>query len=220
MSTTIAIVDDHHLLAQALSELIRKFDGYDVLFVAENGRELITNINDKQIPDIVLLDLHMPEMDGFATAQYLQQHHSGVKIIVLSMFDKEEDVARMVRLGVRAYLLKGCRPSELRLALDDVRTKGYHYSEFLTNKLIRNLSPGESSSNTIPQLNDRELKFLKLASSDLTYVEIADIMCVAPRTVDGYREAIFQKMNVKSRTGMVLEALRLGLIDLRDLGRP
>lgn len=185
--------------------------------MAENGRELVAHLKRKQIPDLLVLDLNMPEMDGFEVAQYIQQNHSDIKIIALSMFDKEEQVARMVRLGVRGYLLKGCRPSEFKLALDDVSKKGFHYSEFLTNKLIRNLKPGESTSNgAIPHLNEREIKFLQLSRSELTYVQIADIMCVAPRTVDGYRETLFQKLNVKTRTGMVLEALRLGLINLHD----
>ncbi|GAB3994026.1 response regulator transcription factor [Spirosoma daeguense] len=215
MPTTIAVVDDHHLMAQALAEFIKKIDGYDVAFVAENGRDLLTYLKRRQIPDIILLDLNMPEMDGFETAAYLQQHHPDIKVIALSMFDEEERVARMVRLGVRGYLRKGSRPSELRLALDDVRKKGYHYSEFLTNKLIRNLVPGEPVKQPeVPSLSEREIKFLQLASSDRTYAEIAEIMCVAPRTVDGYRETIFQKMNVKSRTGMVIEALRLKIIEL------
>ncbi|MBD2753438.1 response regulator transcription factor [Spirosoma validum] len=217
MFTSVAIVDDHVLLAQALSDLVQKYEGYNVLFVAENGLELVTHLKRKQIPDLIVLDLNMPEMDGFEVAQYIQRNHPDVKIIALSMFDKEEQVARMVRLGVRGYLLKGCRPSEFKLALDDVSKKGFHYSEFLTNKLIRNLKPGESTSDiAIPQLNEREIKFLQLARSELTYVAIADIMCLSPRTIDGYREVLFQKLNVKSRTGMVLEALRLGLIKLHD----
>lgn len=217
MSTTVAVVDDHILVAQALAELIQKFESYDVLFVAENGRDLLNYLKRKQIPDIILLDLKMPEMDGFETAEYLRQNHPEVKVIALSMFDEEEKVARMLRLGVRGYLLKGCRPSELRLALDDVSKKGYHYSDFLTNKLIRNLTPGESANNSVvPQLNEREIKFLQLAARELTYVEVADRMCLSPRTIDGYREVLFQKLNVKSRTGMVLEALRLGLIKLQD----
>ncbi|QMW01498.1 response regulator transcription factor [Spirosoma foliorum] len=212
---TIAVVDDHRLLAQALSDLIQKFDGYDSLFVADNGRQLIGYLNRQQIPDLILLDLNMPEMDGFETAHYLQQHYPQVKIIALSMLDREEHVAKMVRYGVRGYLQKGCRPSELRIALDEVSQKGYYYSEFLTTRLIRNLTPGEPGNHTgIPQLSEREIEFLRLSRSDLTYVEIADKMCVAPRTVDGYRESLFQKMNVKSRTGMVLEGLRHGLIEL------
>lgn len=213
MNTSVAIADDHRLLAQALSDLIQKFDGYDVLFVADNGHDLLNHLRRKQIPDILLLDLNMPEMDGFAAAEYLQQHYPDIRVLVLSMFDRDEQVARVMRYGVQGYLLKGCRPSELRLALDDVRTKGFHYSEFLTRKLIRNLSPGEPTASPL-RLNEREVAFLRLASSDLTYVEIADRMCVAPRTVDGYRETLFQKLNVKSRTGMVLEGLRLGLVEL------
>lgn len=215
MPTTIAIADDHRLFAEAVSDLIQRFDGYDMLFVAENGHDLLRYVKRKQIPDILLLDVSMPEMDGFETAQYLQQNHPDIKIITLSMFDRGDYVARMVKHGVRGYLLKGCRPSELHLALDDVRTKGFHYSEFLTDKLIRNLHIGDPVTNpALPRLNAREMEFLKLSCSDLTYVEIADKMCVAPRTVDGYREALFQKLNVKSRVGMVLEALRNGLVDL------
>ncbi len=116
MPTTIAIADDHRLLAQALSDLIQKFDGYEMLYVAENGLDVLRYIKRRQIPDILLLDLNMPEMDGFETAQYLQQHHADVKIIALSMFERGDQVARMIKYGARGYLLKGCSPSELLVA--------------------------------------------------------------------------------------------------------
>ncbi|WP_128543017.1 response regulator transcription factor [Larkinella soli] len=214
MKTSIAIADDHRLLAQALSDLIQKFDDYEVLFVAENGRDLIRYLNRGEKPDIVLLDVSMPEMDGFETAAYLKQHHPGIKVMVLSMMDREEHIVRMVRQGAKGYLLKGCRPSELRQALDDLRTKGYHYSDFFTDKLIRSLNPdGGSNPAAFFNFSDREFEFLKKACSELTYNEIADRMCVSSRTVDGYRESVFQKMNVKTRVGMVMEAIRWGLID-------
>ncbi|MCY7357662.1 MAG: response regulator transcription factor [Rudanella sp.] len=214
-TTTIAIADDHQLLAQALSDLVQKFEGYDVLYVAENGRDLIERFPKQGIPDILLLDVNMPEMDGFETATYLQKHHPDLKILVLSMIDRDEQVAQMIRLGVRGYLLKGCRPAELREALDDIRTKGFYYSEFLTHHLLKSLQVAKVTVNTpTVHFNERELQFLKLACSDLTYAQIADEMCVGVRTVDGYREAIFQKLHVKSRVGMVMEALRLGLITL------
>lgn len=213
MSTTIAIADDHQLLAQALSDLIQKFEGYDVLYVAENGRDLIERFPTQGIPDILLLDIHMPEMDGFETAAYLQKHHPDLKILTLSMMDRDEHVARMIRYGVRGYLLKGSRPSELRQALDDIRTKGFYYSEFLTRHLLQSIQEAKIMVNPVStQLNERELNFLKLACSDLTYAEIADLMCVSVRTVDGYRESLFQKFRVKSRVGMVMEALRQGII--------
>ncbi|GAB3800146.1 response regulator transcription factor [Spirosoma humi] len=216
MSVLIAIADDHTLLASALSDMIRKFEKYDVLLVAENGRDLLDQLaNSTQLPDILLLDLSMPVMDGFETALHLRQLYPAIRVLALSMDDREEHIIRIIRDGARGYLLKGCRPAEFRLALDEIMTKGYYYSEFLTTQLIRNLNaPAESNPKPPFTLNARELDFLKIACSELTYTEIADRMCVSPRTVDGYREIIFQKMNVKTRVGMVIEGLRHGLITL------
>lgn len=215
MPTSIAIADDHHLLAEALSDLIQKFDNYDVLFVAENGRDLLNRLRRGPMPDIALVDLNMPEMDGFETAVQLRQQYPSVRVLALSMTDREEHIVRMVRNGARGYLLKGCRSSELRRALDDVMDKGFYYSDFLTHQLIRSLSaPDTAGTGTSFGLNDREHDFLKLACSELTYNDIADRMCVSPRTVDGYREVTFQKMGVRTRVGMVLQAIRHGLVEL------
>jgi two-component system, NarL family, invasion response regulator UvrY len=213
--TTIAIADDHQVVAEAFAQLIGKFEGYEVLYIAENGRDLIDQLAKGPLPDILMLDINMPEMDGFETADYLRQHHPQIRILVLSMLDSEEDVARMIKLGVRGYLPKGCRPSELRQALTDIQTKGHYYSEFLTRHLLQAIQTPKAVVNTPKmQLNEREREFLKLSCSDMTYAEIADKMCVATRTVDGYRETLFQKFNVKSRVGMVMEALRNGIVML------
>jgi len=216
MPTTIAIIDDHRLVAEAFSDLIRKFNDYDVLFVAENGRDLLTQLrHGKCLPDIALVDLHMPEMDGFETAIQLRQLYPGIRVIALSMTDREEHIVSMVRNGARGYLLKGCRPAELRQALNDVMMKGFYYSEFLTRQLIRRLNAPEPAEPVVSfKLNGREQDFLKMACSELTYNQIADRMCVSPRTVDGYREVVFQKMSVRSRVGMVIEAVRHGLVEL------
>ena len=215
MPISIAIADDHNLVAEALSDLIQKFDNYDVLFVAGNGRDLLTCLQCGPLPDIALIDLNMPEMDGFETAQQLRQLHPTVRVLALSMTDREEDIVRMIRNGARGYLLKGCRSSELRRALDDVMTRGFYYSEFLTNQLIRSLNAPEPDTSVAAfKLNGREQNFLKMACSELTYNEIADRMCVSPRTVDGYREVVFQKLSVRTRVGMVMEAVRHGLVSL------
>jgi DNA-binding NarL/FixJ family response regulator len=157
----------------------------------------------------------MPEMDGFETALQLKEHYPSVRVLALSMTDREQDIIRMVRNGARGYLLKGCRSAELRRALDDVMSKGFYYSEFLTAQLIRSLNTKEATNPvSFFKLNDREYNFLKMACSELTYNEIADRMCVSPRTVDGYREVVFQKMSVRTRVGMVMEAMRHGLVQL------
>ncbi|WP_266368031.1 response regulator [Tellurirhabdus rosea] len=215
MKTTIAITDDHRLLAQALSDMIQNFEKYEVVYIAGNGKELLNQMQRGPVPDIVLLDISMPEMDGFETALHLKQHYPAVKILALSMTDREEHIVRMIRHGARGYLLKSCRPSELRQALDDIRLRGFHYSEFLTNHLVRSLNPTEMNTTSVNfTFNGREQEFLKMACSDLTYAEIADKMCVSTRTVDGYRESLFQKMNVKSRVGMAITAIRMGLVQV------
>jgi DNA-binding NarL/FixJ family response regulator len=215
MNTTIAIVDDHELMAKALSGLVQKFENYDVIYEVSSGPELIRRLELKMIPDIVLLDINMPEMDGYEVAQWLKNNHPTVKILALSMYDKEEAIIKMLRNGAGGYLLKGCKPHELKQALDSIAQKGFYYTEYVTSQLIKSLNP-ENFQNPADQLglNEREKTFIRLSCSDLTYVEVADKMCVSPRTVDGYRESVFQKMNVKSRVGMVLEAIRLKIVTL------
>lgn len=215
MKTTIAIVDDHELMAKALSGLVQKFEEYDVLYEVPGGKELIYMIKMNMVPDIVLLDINMPEMDGYDTALWLKNNYPEVKILALSMNDKEESIVRMLRNGARGYLLKGCKPHELKQALDSVAQKGFYYTEYVTNQLIKSLNP-DTFKNPVDMLglNERETNFIRLSCSDLTYAEIADKMCVSPRTVDGYRESVFQKMNVKSRVGMVLVAIRLKIFEI------
>jgi DNA-binding NarL/FixJ family response regulator len=218
MPVSIAITDDHHLMAVGVSNIIQKFDNHEVLFIAENGSDLLDQLQrTKQLPDIVLLDISMPIMNGFDTALKLKQLYPSIKVLALSMTDREDHIIRMLRNGARGYLLKDCRPSELRQAFSDVMSKGYYYSDFLSEQLIRNLnSPTPKDAGITAQfaLSEREQEFVKIACSELTYGEVADKMFVAPRTVDGYRESVFQKMNVKTRVGMVIEAVRHGLVEL------
>jgi DNA-binding NarL/FixJ family response regulator len=211
----VAIVDDHQLVAKAISGLIQKLENYDVMYEAESGKELMRHFKLKMVPDIVLLDINMPDMDGYETALWLKNNYPEVKVLALSMYDKEDAIVGMLRNGARGYLLKGCRPAELKEALDAIVKKGFYYTEYVTDRLIRNLNP-EKILNPVEQLglNSREIQFIEFACSEFTYNEIADKMCVSPRTVDGYREQVFQKMGVKTRVGVVMEAIKLGLVKI------
>lgn len=214
MKTTVAIVDDHQLMAQALAILINRFEAYQVLFCAENGIDLLEQIPKKGMPDIVLLDVHMPGMNGAETANRLRDKYPSVQVLVLSMFDDEQTVVTMMQHGAKGYLLKGSRPDELLLALNEVRDRGLYTTSFLTERLLAQLKrpPSAGLKTSTEQLfNQRERDFIRWACSELTYVEVADKMCVSPRTVDGYREAVFEKLGVKSRQGLVMEAIRRGL---------
>jgi two-component system, NarL family, invasion response regulator UvrY len=215
MKTTVAIVDDHHLLAEALADLVGRFEAYTVVFCASNGVDLLRKLDTYPAPDIVLLDVNMPVMNGLDTAIALRDRHPSIRVLILSMLDDEQTVVQMMQHGARGYLPKGCHPAELRQALDDVRDRGMYASPFLTGHLLGQLNRPATlppAPTHVPDcLNDRERQFVQLACSELTYVEIADKMCVSPRTVDGYRETVFDKLHVKTRVGLVMEALRLGL---------
>lgn len=206
--TSIAIVDDHILMAQALAELVGRFDTYNVLFCAHDGQGLMDQLKQHPQLEILILDVHMPEINGQETARFLRDTYPHMKVLALSMLDDETTIAQMLQLGVQGYLLKRCRPAELRQALDDIRTKGHYYSDLLPNRLTGHPKPRESTCD----LNRRELDFIRWACSELTYVEIADKMCVSPRTVDGYRESVFGKLNVKTRQGLVMAAIRRKLV--------
>ena len=157
-------------------------------------------------------------MDGFATAQWLKQNHSQVKILVLSMQDQEETLIRMIRFGARGYLLKNVRPNELEKALDSIVEKGYFYPDWITYKVLMNMADDTPAPKAGPEISARELEFLKYAFTELTYKEIADKMCCSPRTVEGYRDSLFEKLGVKSRVGLVITALKGHLVNLDSIG--
>lgn len=214
--TTVALADDHVLIRNGLAGLINSFEGYTVLFQAANGQELIDMLQASPRPDIVLLDINMPKKDGYETAQWLKQNHPDVKILALSMYDNETAIIRMLKYGAKGYILKDAEPSELRSALDDINNKGYHYSEMVTGHLISTISKlneDEKAKNAL-LLTDREIEFLKFICSELTYKEIADQMFISPRTVDGYRETMFEKLNIKTRVGLALYAVKNGIVNL------
>ena len=213
--TTVALVDDHVLLRNGLANLVRGFDSYEVLFEANNGKHFIDQLKSGNVPELVLMDINMPEMDGYETAQWLKKNHPEVKVLALSMYDNENAIIRMLKNGARGYILKDTDPKEFKSALDDLVRKGYYYSELVTGKLIHavnNLDEPEQNLKNLINLSEREIDFLKMACTEMTYKEIADKMFLSPRTVDGYRDSLFEKLNVKTRVGLVMYAIKNGIV--------
>lgn len=210
----IAMADDHVLLRSALASLIDSFEDCQVILEAGNGKELIAAIGKDKMPDLVILDLNMPEMDGLETAGRLQQQYPDIKVLMLTMYDSELSLIRLLQAGVRGFLKKDIHPTELKFALQSVVQAGYYYSNHTTGKLV-NLFRQHSESNSLIQrsmLNDQEIRFLKLACSDLTYKEIAQQMGLNPRAVDTLRDQLFVKLDVKSRVGLAMLSIRHGLV--------
>ena len=159
----------------------------------------------------------MPEMDGYQTAAWLKENHPGIKVLALSMYDHEISIIRMFKAGAKGYILKDSDPSELKTALYSVIHKDFYYSELVTGSLIHNInsrSDEDDYGSAATHLSEREINFLKLTCSELTYKEIADRMCLSPRTIDGYRDALFEKLNAKTRVGLVMYAIKQGIVPL------
>ena len=205
----ITLVDDHILLRTGLRGLIDSFSNCSVLFEANNGRDFISRLDRNNLPDIVLMDINMPEMDGYETTLWITENHPSVKVLALSMSDNENAIIRMLRAGVKGYVLKDCEPAELRSAIHAVSTAGFYYTEEVTGKLVSLVSKKDMTD----ELSEREIIFLKLVCSELTYKEIADKMNKGVRTIDGYRDDLFEKLNVRTRVGLVLYAIRNGIMN-------
>lgn len=210
----VVLADDHVLLRNGLAGLVTNL-GYTVLFECSNGKELINKLDKDNLPDIVLMDINMPEMDGYETATWLRNNYPLVPVLALSMYDDENAIIRMLKNGAKGYITKDTDPLELKRAIQDVITKGIHYSEMVTGRLLHSIyqmDEAETGGNQLLDLNEREIEFLKLASTEMTYKEIASQMSLSPRTIDGYRDGLFEKLSIKNRVGLVLFAIRHGIV--------
>lgn len=212
--TKITLTDDHQLLRNALASLIDSFGDCKVIHQANNGEELVAQLKISPPPDIAILDLNMPKMDGYETACWLKEHHPQVQVLMLTMYDAEATMIRLLQAGVKGFLKKDVHPSELRFAIQSVIQHGYYYSHNTTGKLVNLFRNNSDASIQKNMLSDQEIEFLKLAATDLTYKEIAVEMDLNPRSVDNLRDHLFEKLDVKSRVGLAMYAIRQGLVGL------
>jgi len=209
MKIKIGIVDDHQLFLKSLAMMLHSFNNYDVIAEGSNGKDLQKKIaGSKELPEIMLIDVNMPVMDGIATASWLNENYPGIKLVALSQNDGDKAIIDMLRAGCCAYLLKDTHPNELEKALNEIYEKGFYNADASNINFRRFLQLEKESLN----ITEKERKFLQLACSDMTYKQIASIMNLSERTIDGYRESLFQKFNVQSRVGLVLEAIRRELV--------
>lgn len=209
MKKRIAIVDDHVLIAQAIKGIISNFKNFEVLYECENGKELIDKITKKnQLPNIVLLDISMPIMNGFDTAQWLQEHHPDVMVVVLSMQTDEESVNKMIKYGAKSYLLKNSHPRDLEMALNTMVENGYYYPDWASRLIFSGMN--KTNGKLSNKLSEREKEFLRYCITEMSYKEIAELMHCSPRTVESYRDNLFEKLDLKSRVGLAVYAIKNG----------
>jgi|688.fasta_scaffold05173_7 DNA-binding NarL/FixJ family response regulator len=211
----IALADDHTLFRKGMISLIQMVNNsHEILFEADNGIDVQHKIDPLSLPDIILMDVNMPVMDGYATVEWLKLHHPSVKVLVVSMIQDEESIMRMIKLGVKGYLSKDVEPEELKNAIAAISSKGFYYTDYITGKLVHSLQQEEACAqkDALITLNAKEKEFIKMACSEFTYAEIAQRMNLSPKTIDGYRLSVFGKLGVKSRVGLAIYALRNGMV--------
>ncbi len=209
----IVIVDDHKLFRKGMLELVNDFEGYTVIWEAENGKEFTQKLKPENMPDIVLLDISMPIMDGFQTAEWISDHYPEIKTMALSMHNDDESIMKMLRAGVNGYILKNIDPAELKIALNALETEGTYYTGRIANLVVKSLS---RKKTVRPDLLDREIEFLKLACTELPYKSFAPFLKCHPRVVESIRETLFRKLEVESRVGLVKYAIKNGIYSMED----
>ncbi|GAC1439522.1 MAG: response regulator transcription factor [Sediminibacterium sp.] len=210
--TKIVLVDDHVLLRNGLASLISSFDDYTVLFEASNGKHFIELLDPQNLPSVVLLDITMPEMNGYETALWLTTHHPQIRILALTMLNDERSIIRMFKNGAKGFLLKDSKPQELKAALDGIVNKGVYLNKLLCDNIIHTFKAHadieEEEYNKITSLSEREKEFLAWACTEKTYREIAEVMGLSPRMIDACRDLLYEKLQIASRVGLAIFAIR------------
>lgn len=205
----IAIVDDHPALRKGLISLLVQ-DNIEVIIEANNGKDLIEQLDQSSIiPKICVTDIEMPIMNGYDTTSYLKNNFPEIKVIGYSFYEHEFSIINLLKKGAVGYIFKSADPQELITAIRSVNHVGYYHSESFFDKSAELLN---NYNNSKLDFSEKEIQFMSLCCSDLYYDEIANIMEISPRTIDGYRDRCFRKLKIKSRAALVLFALQTGLV--------
>lgn len=204
----IAIVDDHTLFRQGIGSLLSEYKEIEILFDAANGLELKEKLSRHPLPQVILMDITMPLMNGYETTAWIKQNYPQVRVLALSMFEEDEPIIKMLKNGAGGYILKESKASDLVYAIKTIATHGFFLNNLVSGKLLRSIQDDTLPREPASELTANETKFLEYCCSELTYKEIADKMFLSPHTIDNYRESLFQKFDIKSRTGLVMFALK------------
>lgn len=210
----IAIADDHTLFRNGLKTLLDLHDRFEVVGEASNGKELL-ELLERITPDVVLLDISMPVMNGIEAAEEMIKRYGEVKIVTLSMYGEEDYYFKMVSLGVKAFLLKNSDIEEVQEAILTVMDGGTYFSQELLFNLVSNLkSSTESHPVEDVELSERELEILLQICKGLSNQEIGDTLFISKRTVDKHRANILSKTNCKNTANLVVYAIKNKLVEI------
>lgn len=203
---SVVVVDDHTLLSHAIESMVNTFEKFNVLYTCKNGQEMVEKFSDTEnIPNVVLMDINMPIMNGVETTEWITKNHPKVNVMALSVEDEDYTILKMLQAGAVGYLLKDTEKDVLEKALIEIAENGFYHTKNVTN-ILMNAMTGEEAKEIV--LKEKERQFLKYSCTELTYKEIADKMFLSPKTIDGYRNSLFIKLKVKNRVGLVTYAIK------------
>lgn len=214
----IGVVDDHNMFRTALCNLLEGRDHYKIVLLASNGEEMKSRLSTMaELPDVILMDINMPVLNGFYSTAWLTEHYPLIRVLALTMNDDELSIIKMIRSGASGFILKESDVKELDHAIQTIYDKGVYLNELVTGRFLYKIQHNQIDTATISEkvhITEKEKEFLNWSATDMTYKEIAEKLKVSPRTVDNYRESLFAKMQVRSRTGLVMVAIRTGLLQV------
>jgi DNA-binding NarL/FixJ family response regulator len=211
----VAIADDHKIFRKGVILSLRPFTNIKFVLEAENGEELLDGIAEAS-PDVVLMDLRMPQKDGIETTKILSKQYPNIHVIVLSMYEDERFVSHMMENGANGYLLKNAEPQEIRRAIMDVFEKGYYLNNFVNRILLKK---SHAKQKVVPSLNneitltDKERDVLRFICMEFTAQEIAQKMDISPRTVEAIKDRLMERFGSKNTAGLVFFAVKNNLVD-------
>jgi DNA-binding NarL/FixJ family response regulator len=219
MKIKIAIAEDNPALAKSVKENVSSFDNVELLFVVPNGKELIQKIAEQK-PDLILMDINMPVMDGIEATQKVKHHFPDIKIIMLTVFDEEDKIFQSIIAGASGYLLKDEKPGKILEAIEDAMAGGAPMSSVIATKALK-LIRGQKSE-VIPDKNDfnlskREIEILELISHGDNYHQIAEKLFISPNTVRKHIENIYSKLQVHNKVEAIQVANRNKLFSFLPL---
>lgn len=216
-SIKLSIVDDHKIFREGLKSTLGDYNGIQFLSESSNGQQIIEKLEHER-PDVILMDMKMPVMDGIQATAYITKTFKKIKVLALSMFDDDKYILSMMKSGARGYLLKSAEPDEIVEAINAVHEKGFYFNDHLSLTMVKKLMGNsifeEDEKKETVDLNDRESEILKLICAEHANTEIADKMCLSVRTVEGYRTKLFEKIGARNIAGLVIYAIKNKIIQI------
>lgn len=211
----IAIADDYKIFREGLKVGFSADEGVEVIMEADNGEDLL-KLMESSTPDVILMDLKMPIMDGMEATKAVRKKYPAVKILVVSMYEDDKFIIHLMETGANGYLLKNAEPDEILRSIYAVHENGYYFNDLVNKALLKKLiikNNFKPSFNQNVELSEREMEVLKLICEEKTAAEIAKEIFLSPRSVEGIRQRLIEKVGVRNSAGLVMFAVKNGIVD-------